>query len=48
MKERMGNNREPGLKGEESVEKLLSWESTGKKRNKIMRGSRITLPFESV
>lgn len=48
MKKRMGNNREAALQGEESVEKLLSWESTGKKRDKIMRGSRITLPFESV
>lgn len=42
MKERVENNREPGLNREEGVENYI------KKRNKIMRGSRITSTSELV
>lgn len=48
MKERMGNNREHGLKGEEGVENYSHGNELKEKRNKIMKGSRITLTFELV
>lgn len=40
MRERMGNNREPGPKGEEGVKNYSHGNELGKK---IMRGSRVTL-----
>lgn len=39
MRERMGNNREPGLKGEEGVK---NYSHGNELKKKIMRGSRIT------
>lgn len=45
MKARMGNNREAGLKGDEGVENYSDGNELEKIRNKIKRGSRITLTF---
>lgn len=48
MEERVGNNREHGLKGEEGVENDSHGNKLGKNRGKDSRGSRITLTFEMV